>query len=122
MGTRYSRPKGHLGTGLTFAVPYGILALAAASPLGHPSLGVALFAAALLNRMAECWIVGWWAACDPIARRAVLLYPLRDLHGSIVWCASYLCKRSLWRDNKYELLKGGRLIARRANGSVVTPG
>jgi len=122
MGTRYSRPKGHLGTGLTFAVPFGILALIAAPLLGHPLWGVALFAAALLNRMAECWIVGWWAARDPVARRAVLLYPLRDLHGFIIWCASYLSKRSLWRDNNYELLKGGRLVARRANGTVVKPG
>jgi len=122
MGTRYSRPKGHLGSGLTFAVPYGILALVAASLLGYASLGIAMFAASLLNRVAECWIVGWWAARDPVARWAVLLYPLRDLHGFIVWCASYACKRSLWRDNNYVLLKGGRLIARRANGAVIMPG
>ncbi len=121
MGTRYSRPKGHFGSGLTFAVPYGVLGLAAAWPLGHPGLGVALLAAALVNRMAECWIVGWWAMRDPAARRAVLLYPLRDLHGFIIWCASYISKRSLWRDNNYELLKGGRLVARRADGAVLTP-
>ncbi|MBZ5611939.1 MAG: glycosyltransferase [Acidobacteriia bacterium] len=121
MGTRYSRPKGHLGTGLTFAMPYGILGLAAALALGLPLLGWTLLAAALLNRMLQCWIVGWWTARDPIARRTVLLYPLRDLHGFIIWCASYICKRSLWRDNKYELLKGGRLVARRANGSVLRP-
>jgi ceramide glucosyltransferase len=121
MGTRYSRPKGHLGTGLTFAVPYGILGLVAASLLGYPLFGVTLFAAALLNRIVECWVVGWLAARDPVARRAVLLYPLRDLHGFIIWCASYLSKRSLWRDNNYELLKGGRLVARRANGAVITP-
>jgi len=122
MGTRYSRPKGHLGTGLTFAVPYGILGLITASLLGHPWLGVALFAASLLNRMAECWFVGWCAARDPVARRWVLLYPLRDLHGFIIWCASYLGKRSLWRDNNYVLLKGGRLVARRANGTIINPG
>jgi ceramide glucosyltransferase len=121
MGTRYSRPKGHFGSGLTFAVPYGILGLITASLLGLPLLGVGLLAAALVNRMAECWIVGWWAARDPIARTATVLYPLRDLHGFIIWCASYLCKRSLWRDNNYVLLKGGRLVARRANGSVVEP-
>jgi len=121
MGTRYSRPKGHLGTGLTFAVPYGILGLIAASLLGHPWLGIAMFAASLLNRMAECWFVGWWAARDPVARRWVLLYPLRDLHGFIIWCASYLFKRSLWRDNNYVLLKGGRLVARRANGTIINP-
>jgi ceramide glucosyltransferase len=121
MGTRYSRPKGHFGSGLTFAVPYGILGLIAASLLGHPILGIGLFAAALVNRMAQSWIVGWWAAGDPVARRAAVLYPLRDLHGFIIWCASYLSKRSLWRDNNYVLLKGGRLVARRANGSVVEP-
>ena len=121
MGTRYSRPKGHFGTGLTFAMPYGILGLIGASLLGHTVLGVAMLAAALLNRMLECWIVGWWTARDPMARRWFLLYPLRDLHGFILWCASYICKRSLWRDNKYELLKGGRLVARRANGVVVRP-
>ncbi len=121
MGTRYSRPKGHFGSGLTFAVPYGILGLAAALAIGQPVLGWSLLAAALVNRMAECWIVGWWTARDPVARRTVLLYPLRDLHGFIIWCASYICKRSLWRDNKYELLKGGRLVARRASGAVVRP-
>jgi ceramide glucosyltransferase len=121
MGSRYSRPKGHIGTGLTFAMPYGILGLIAASLLGHPWLGVALFVAALLNRMAQCWIIGWWTARDPVAPRATLIYPLRDLHGFIVWCASYLFRRSLWRDNNYILLKGGRLVARRANGAVITP-
>ncbi len=121
MGTRYSRPKGHLGTGLTFAVPYGILGLIGAWLLGKPLLGAALLAAALLNRMLQCWIVGWWAAHDPVARRAFLLYPLRDLHGFIIWCASYMGKRSLWRDNNYVLLKGGRLVARRANGSLIEP-
>jgi len=122
MGTRYSRPRGHLGEALTFAVPYGILGLIAAPLLGHAWLGFGLFAASLLNRMAECWFIGWSASRDPVARRWVLLYPLRDLHGFIIWCASYLCKRSLWRDNKYVLLKEGRLVAQRANGTVVTPG
>jgi hypothetical protein len=85
-------------------------------------LGAGFFAASVLNRMAECWIVGWSASRDPVARGWALFYPLRDLHGFIIWCASYVCKRSLWRDNNYVLLKGGRLVARRANGTLVTPG
>jgi len=121
MGTRYSRPKGHIGTGLTFAVPYGIFGLIAAARMGYPLLGFGLLLAALVNRIAQSWIVGWWAAGDPVARRAALLYPLRDLHGFIIWCASYLSKRSLWRDNNYVLLKGGRLVARRANGTLISP-
>lgn len=122
MGTRYSRPKGHVGTGLTFATPYGILGLIAGLALGYPVLGISLFLTAVLTRMAECWIIGWWAARDPVARRWTLLYPLRDFHGFVIWCFSYLgIRRRLWRDNRYELLKGGRLVAKRADGSVVTP-
>jgi ceramide glucosyltransferase len=85
-------------------------------------LGIALFVLSLLNRIAQCWIVGWMAVHDPVARWWVLLYPLRDLHGFIVWCASYLRRRTLWRGNNYELLKGGRLVPRRASGSAVIPG
>jgi hypothetical protein len=48
-------------------------------------------------------------------------YSLRGLHGFVIWCASYICKRSLWRDNNYELLKGGRLVSRRASGAVIWP-
>jgi len=121
MGSRYSRPKGHIGTGLTFAMPYGILGLLAALALGRPEVGWSLFAAAVVNRIVQCWVGGWWTARDPIALRTMLFYPVRDLHGFIIWCASYICKRSLWRDNNYELLKGGRLVSRRASGAVIRP-
>src|SRR5439155_912502 len=40
--TRYSRPRGHLGSGLTFAVPFGLLGLISATALGHPVVGIAL--------------------------------------------------------------------------------
>jgi len=119
MGTRYSRPKGHFGTGLTFAVPYGILGLIAGLALGYPVLGWSLLGAAVMNRIIQCLVIGWWTARDPVALRTALFYPVRDLHGFIVWCASYVFKRSLWRDNDYELLNGGRLIARRASGAVL---
>ena len=121
MGTRYSRPAGHFGSGLTFAIPFGILGLAAGWMLGHPWLGIGLFAASLLNRMIECWLIGGWAARDSMARRWLLLYPLRDLYGFVVWCASYIKQGCLWRDTNYRLLKGGKLVAMRADGSVLDP-
>jgi ceramide glucosyltransferase len=121
MGTRYSRPAGHFGSGLTFAVPFGILGLAVGWIVGHPWLGFGLFAASLLNRMLECWLIGWWTARDSMANRWVLLYPLRDLYGFLVWCTSYIKQRSLWRDTNYRLLKGGKLVATRADGSVLDP-
>jgi ceramide glucosyltransferase len=37
--TRFSRPLGHVGTGLTFAMPFGVLAATAAMVAHHASLG-----------------------------------------------------------------------------------
>ncbi len=117
-GTRWSRPKGHFGTGLIFAMPYGILGLLAGAMAGHWVLGVSLFVIAILNRMVESWIIGWGVVRDPVALKRAWLYPVRDLLGFAVWCASYLSKRAVWRDKRYQLVKGGRIVLREtsANG------
>jgi ceramide glucosyltransferase len=114
-GTAYSRPKGHLGTGLIFAMPYGILGLLAAAWMGHSLLGGLLLSAGLVNRLIEAWVVGWGVVRDPRARRYSWLYPLRDVLGFLVWCASYLSPRAVWRDNRYELLAGGRIVLRQSS-------
>jgi ceramide glucosyltransferase len=109
--TRYSRPKGHFGSGLIFAMPYGLLGLVAAGAWGHWGVGAALLGAAVLNRLLEAWLVGWTVVRDPQARRAPWLYPLRDLLGFAVWFASYLKLRYVWRDSRFEL-QGGRIVLR----------
>jgi ceramide glucosyltransferase len=112
--TRYSRPKGHFGTGLIFAMPYGLLGLLAAALLGHWGIGSLLLAVAVLNRLIEAWIVGWMVVRDPQIRRAPWLYPLRDLLGFVVWFASYLRLRYVWRDSRFEL-KGTRIALRQTS-------
>src|SRR5258708_13938379 len=42
--TRHSRPWGHLGTGLTFAMPFALLGLASGYAMGRPRLAWALLA------------------------------------------------------------------------------
>ncbi|HSC45749.1 MAG TPA: glycosyltransferase [Candidatus Acidoferrum sp.] len=111
-GTRWSRPKGHFGTGLIFAMPYGLLGLVAGGATGHWFIGGVLFAIALMNRIVETWLIGWGVVRDRRARNEVWLYPLRDLLGFAVWCASYLSKRAVWRDHRYQLLRGGRIVLR----------
>ena len=115
-GTRYSRPKGHVGTGLIFAMPYGILGFVSARLLGFPRLATLLLGAALLNRLIECWVIGWKVVRDPQARNAAWLYPVRDIFGFLVWCASYLSRRTVWRDSRYELVEGGRIVLRESGG------
>jgi ceramide glucosyltransferase len=115
-GTRYSRPKGHFGTGLVFAMPYGILGLIAAAGLGWWQIGTGLLGVAILNRLIEAVVVGWGVVRDPVARRAPWLYPIRDLLGFCVWTASYLSKKAVWRDSRYELVGGGRIVRTSGGG------
>jgi ceramide glucosyltransferase len=112
--TRYSRPKGHFGSGLIFAMPYGLLGFLAAGGLGHWGIGALLLGVAVLNRLAEAWLVGWMVVRDPEIRRAPWLYPLRDLLGFLVWFASYLNLRYVWRDSRFEL-KGTRIALRQTS-------
>lgn len=107
--TRHSRPKGHVGAGLTYATPYGILGCAAASALGHPLLGIALLAAALLNRTLQSAAVGWRILGDPRALKLCWLYPLRDLLGFCTWAASFGTRNFSWRGEAYSFGAGGRI-------------
>jgi len=114
--TRYSRPKGHFGSGLIFALPYGLLGFLAGALLGHWKIGLVFLAAAIVNRLLEAWMVGWGVVRDPVIRRAPWLYPLRDLLGFAVWFASYLKLRYVWRDSRFEL-KGTRIALRQTRDS-----
>jgi len=109
--TRFSRPMGHLGTALTFCMPYGILAWAAAAALSHPWWGVALFAWSLITRLALAIAVGRMVVRDTDWFSLLILYPIRDLMGFGFWLASYWGNRILWRGRVYELLPGGRMRA-----------
>jgi len=109
--TRYSRPGGHLGSGLIFALPFGLLGLAAALMIDRPGLGLALLSIAVLNRVLESWLVGWGVVRDPVALKQFWLYPIRDFLGFIVWAASYTGARAVWRDSRYEL-QGDKIVLR----------
>jgi ceramide glucosyltransferase len=118
--TRYSRPAGHAGTGLTYAVPFGILGLIAAGALGHWPLGIGLLALACLNRMIQSVVVGWSVAHDPRAVRFCWLYPLRDFLGFIAWTISYTSRDFYWRGEMYRFGKGGRITPLQRPGASST--
>lgn len=111
--TRHSRPKGHLGTGLTFAVPFGILGLMAAGAMGHWNLGWALFAWAWLNRSIQSAVVGGLVIGDRRALALCWLYPLRDLIGFFTWVGSYASSTFEWRGELYRFTPGGRIVSER---------
>jgi ceramide glucosyltransferase len=111
--TRFSRPKGHFGTALTFSTPFGLLALAVAAWMGYAGWGLALLGWAVATRLALAIAVGGMVVEDRSWLGLLVLYPLRDLMGFFFWAASYAGRCVLWRGRVYELIPGGKMRAAR---------
>ena len=105
--TRRSRPAGHFGTGLTYAVPFGLLGLAWGLATGHVGLGLLWLLATWVNRWVMAAVV-LWALEDEQAGIPTLIYPLRDLLGFAVWVASYMGDKMQYHGGRYSLGVGGR--------------
>ncbi|HEV2215490.1 MAG TPA: glycosyltransferase, partial [Terracidiphilus sp.] len=109
--TRFSRPKGHFGTALTFSMPFGLMGLAAAAAMGHAGWGAAMLGWAVATRLALSIAVGRMVVEDRSWFGLLVLYPIRDLMGFCFWAASYTSSRILWRGRIFQLLPGGRMRA-----------
>lgn len=107
--TRYSRPLGHAGTSLTYAMPFGIVGFIAAAALGRWQLGVDLLALACVNRIIQSIAVGWFVTRDPRAIWLCWLYPVRDFFGFVAWALSYTSREFYWRGETYRFGKGGKI-------------
>jgi ceramide glucosyltransferase len=109
--TRFSRPKGHFGTALTFSLPFGLLALGAEMALHRPILGATFFAWSIFSRWLIAWAAGRKVVHDPSWFGLFILYPMRDLMGFFFWAASYFSSTVVWRGKLYDLLPGGKMRA-----------
>ena len=106
--TRRSRPWGHLGTGLTFAMPFGLIGLLWGLASGHAELGLLWLGALVVNRWLQAGAIlivmgdeGWW--------RGTFIYPLRDFLGWTLWLGSYGGDNFYYRGKIYKLKDGGRV-------------
>ena len=106
--TRRSRPWGHLGSGLTFSVPFGLLGLFWGVGTGRASLGVLWLLGTLANRWVQAAVV-LTVLGEQHWQKATLLYPLRDLLGGWLWISSYLGENFYYRGTVYKLKEGGRV-------------
>ena len=108
--TRRSRPWGHLGSGLTFAMPFGLLGLSWGLASGHVLAGGLWLAAMVLNRWLQAGtILGVME--DPDWGRNVFIYPLRDVLGWVLWVGSYGGSRFYYRGTVYKMKPGGQVEA-----------
>jgi ceramide glucosyltransferase len=109
--TRRSRPLGHFGSGLTFAVPFGLLGLGWGLLSGHPLVGGLWLLGMVANRWVQAGtVLGVMGDTDWV--RGMVIYPLRDLLGGVLWLGSYGGDRFYYRGSVYRLKEGGRVEAR----------
>jgi ceramide glucosyltransferase len=108
--TRRSRPWGHLGSGLTFAMPFGVLGLIWGLCTGHAIAGVLWLLVMVVNRWLQAGMI-LGVMQDPDWLRNVAIYPLRDLLGSALWIGSYGGEKFYYRGKVYTLKPGGRVEA-----------
>jgi ceramide glucosyltransferase len=108
--TRRSRPWGHLGSGLTFAMPFGLLGLIWGIASGHPVTGILWLAGMVVNRWLQALAILGVMKDDRLLRNAAI-YPLRDLLGSLLWLGSYGGDKFYYRGKVYTLKPGGRVEA-----------
>lgn len=104
--TRRSRPWGHLGSGLTFSVAYGLLGLCWGLLSRRPGAGLLWLGVTLVNRWVQAAAV-LRVLGEPRWRQGAFLYPLRDLLGSVLWAHSYLGENFYYRGKIYRLKAGG---------------
>jgi ceramide glucosyltransferase len=105
--TRRSRPLGHLGTGLTFSLSFGLVGMLWGGLAGRLGLGMIWLLASCLNRWIQAGVMlkalgevkwGW----------QTLIYPLRDLLGSLIWFTSYMPAKVHYHGGNYLITPEGR--------------
>ncbi len=101
--TRDSRRWGYTGVGLTFGLPWALLALALS---GGAVWAWALLAVTAASRLAMAIAVGSGILHDPTLPRFLPLLPLRDVVAMAVWIASFGGHTVAWRGDEFILDKG----------------
>ena len=103
---RDSRFFGYIGLGVTFGMPWALLALLCASGAGWAWWLLTLTA---LFRLAVAIAVGSFVLQDKQAISSLALLPIRDLIALAVWIASFAGHEVSWRGDKFKL-QNGKLI------------
>ncbi len=117
--TRFSRPKGHFGTCMTFAVPFGLMAWAGALLLGRPGVAWGALAFSVAGRSLLAWVMAKWMVRKQRSWPTMILFPLRDLMGMLYWALSYTGNTILWRGEMFDLEEGGRMVKSRQRSKAV---
>lgn len=104
---RACSPAGYPGLLFAYGLPVVLLApwLSAEAAWAMP-----LALTTVLLRLSAGWITGVSLARDPLMRKHIWLLPLRDAWGLLIWICSFLGNRIIWREQRYRLTPGGKIV------------
>lgn len=100
---RDSRFAGYVGMGITYGLPWAILALIFAR---GAAWAWGLLAVTALTRVAVAFSVSKGVLQDRNVPRGLRLLPLRDVIAVIVWLVSFAGHTVIWRGERFRLQKG----------------
>jgi ceramide glucosyltransferase len=100
---RAVRGGGYLGLGLTFGLPWAVLAVIFA---GGAAWAWALLGAVIALRLAVALAAGMLVLEDAQLPKHLALLPLRDLFGWLIWAAGFAGRRVAWRGESFTLRNG----------------
>jgi ceramide glucosyltransferase len=102
---RDSRKLGYIGLGVTYALPWAVMACVAS---GFELWSFSLLSVVLLARVAVALAVGVGVLRDEQVLRDLWLLPLRDFFGLLFWVWSFAGDTVVWRGERFRL-RDGRL-------------
>lgn len=102
--SRFSRPSGYIGQGFTYGMAWAMLLA-----LCWPNWWTAsLLAAVFCVRAWLTWQLATKLLGDKQALPRMLFVPLQDLISFATWIGGFLGREIVWRNERYQLLEGGR--------------
>ncbi|MGA7157920.1 MAG: bacteriohopanetetrol glucosamine biosynthesis glycosyltransferase HpnI [Acidobacteriaceae bacterium] len=101
--TRDSRRWGYVGLGITYVLPWSLMAMVAS---GFALWSFSLFSMALLVRVSVALMVGVGILRDGQVLRDIVWLPLRDCFGLFFWAWSYAGDEIVWRGERFRLRRG----------------
>jgi ceramide glucosyltransferase len=105
--TRVSRPWGYLGLIFTYGTAISLLLLIATY---ESIFSWIIWGIVLMTRLIMAWEIGVKSLKDPVAKKFLLLVPLRDLLSFGLWCYGFIGNTFEWRGRRLKLTRGGKLI------------
>ena len=103
---RVCRPKGYFAYGITFALPWSLLAWLT-SGLAPWAGGLALIS--LLVRLAVAAAAEYSCLRGRLPKRYLVLLPCKDLLSFSLWILSFFGNSVIWKGDRYRVMPDGRL-------------